>query len=211
MSVLGGSGPADSVSCTAGASSSIRGAPFRAVEFRASGNEPGWTLDILADRLVFVSHDGAERAITPRPAPQREPESGATMYVAVTEAHRLTPTSILRRLHERRAIRRGGRDPPRRPTVSWVRPSVHVFVGPPTCDQNPNCVSPEERDASEDLAVDRVAADRGVRHWRRRAGSPAQARSADVGLDAFSPVTDDYDPWDNAFTGKIEKITIDVK
>ena len=35
--------------------------------------------------------------------------------------------------------------------------------------------------------------------------------TADVGLDAFSPVTDDYDPWDNAFTGKIDKITIDLK
>ena len=32
--------------------------------------------------------------------------------------------------------------------------------------------------------------------------------TADVGVDAWSPVTDDYDPWDNAFTGTIHKITI---
>ena len=32
--------------------------------------------------------------------------------------------------------------------------------------------------------------------------------TADVGVDAWSPVTDDYDPWDNAFTGTIRKITI---
>ena len=32
--------------------------------------------------------------------------------------------------------------------------------------------------------------------------------TADVGVDAFSPVTDDYDPWDNAFTGTINKIVI---
>ena len=32
--------------------------------------------------------------------------------------------------------------------------------------------------------------------------------TADVGFDAWSPVTDDYDPWDNAFTGTIHDITI---
>ena len=32
--------------------------------------------------------------------------------------------------------------------------------------------------------------------------------TADVGVDAWSPVTDDYDPWDNAFTGTIKQITI---
>ncbi len=32
--------------------------------------------------------------------------------------------------------------------------------------------------------------------------------TADVGVDAWSPVIDDYDPWDNAFTGTIRKITI---
>jgi hypothetical protein len=34
---------------------------------------------------------------------------------------------------------------------------------------------------------------------------------ADVGMDQFSPATDEYDPWNNAFTGKIEKITINLK
>jgi hypothetical protein len=32
--------------------------------------------------------------------------------------------------------------------------------------------------------------------------------TADGGLDAFSPVTDDYDPWDNGYTGTIHEITI---
>ena len=27
--------------------------------------------------------------------------------------------------------------------------------------------------------------------------------TADVGMDGWSPVTDAYDPWDNAFTGTI--------
>ena len=34
---------------------------------------------------------------------------------------------------------------------------------------------------------------------------------ADVGMDQFSPVTSDYDPWDNAFTGTIQKITVQLK
>jgi hypothetical protein len=30
-------------------------------------------------------------------------------------------------------------------------------------------------------------------------------------MDAYSPVTDDYDPWDNAFTGKIKIIRVKDK
>ena len=32
--------------------------------------------------------------------------------------------------------------------------------------------------------------------------------TADVGMDAYSPVTDDYDPWDNAFTGTINTVKV---
>jgi arylsulfatase A-like enzyme len=32
--------------------------------------------------------------------------------------------------------------------------------------------------------------------------------TADIGEDAYSPVTDDYDPWDNAFTGTINTVKI---
>jgi arylsulfatase len=34
------------------------------------------------------------------------------------------------------------------------------------------------------------------------------AETANIGEDAYSPVTTDYDPWDNAFTGTIDKVTI---
>ncbi|WP_235025245.1 LamG domain-containing protein [Caballeronia terrestris] len=34
------------------------------------------------------------------------------------------------------------------------------------------------------------------------------AETANIGEDAYSPVTNDYDPWDNAFTGTIAKVTI---
>ncbi len=37
------------------------------------------------------------------------------------------------------------------------------------------------------------------------------AETANVGEDAFSPVTKDYDPWDNAFTGTIDNIVVKHK
>ena len=38
-----------------------------------------------------------------------------------------------------------------------------------------------------------------------------RGRDADIGKDDYSPVTKDYDPWDNAFTGTIRKVTIQLK
>ena len=32
--------------------------------------------------------------------------------------------------------------------------------------------------------------------------------TADVGMDAQTPVTDDYDPWQNAFTGTINTVKV---
>jgi putative lipoprotein len=60
----------------------------RGVEFRATGNEPGWLLEVQPDRIVFAGA-GGEQAIVPRPAPAVDPAQGATTYAAATEAHRL--------------------------------------------------------------------------------------------------------------------------
>ena len=35
--------------------------------------------------------------------------------------------------------------------------------------------------------------------------------TADVGVDEATPVTEDYEERDNEFTGKIEKVTVEVK
>ena len=35
--------------------------------------------------------------------------------------------------------------------------------------------------------------------------------TADIGMDCYSPVTDDYDPWDNAFTGTINTVKVKHK
>ena len=37
------------------------------------------------------------------------------------------------------------------------------------------------------------------------------AETADIGMDSYSPVTDDYDPWDNAFTGTINTVKVKHK
>jgi len=36
------------------------------------------------------------------------------------------------------------------------------------------------------------------------------AETADIGRDGYSPVTTDYDAWDNAFTGTIQKISVQL-
>jgi putative lipoprotein len=65
-------------------------ARVRGVEFRATGNEPGWTLEILPDRLTFVGGYGSDRVATPRPMPSTGPGPDEEVYAAVTEARRLT-------------------------------------------------------------------------------------------------------------------------
>ena len=63
-------------------------ARLRGVDFRATGNEPGWSLEMLQDWIVFLDQGGA-RVTTPRPAPQVDPASGETVYAAETDAHRI--------------------------------------------------------------------------------------------------------------------------
>jgi heat shock protein HslJ/uncharacterized membrane protein len=75
--------------CTESRAGSIRAdARLRGVDFRATGNEPGWALEVLQDRIVFLDQGGA-RLTVPRPAPQVDPESGETVYAAETDGHRL--------------------------------------------------------------------------------------------------------------------------
>ena len=66
----------------------VEDARARGVEFRATGNEPGWVLEVLADRIVFIDAYGARRVATPRPA-RLGGAAGDEVYVATTESHRL--------------------------------------------------------------------------------------------------------------------------
>jgi arylsulfatase len=54
----------------------------------------------------------------------------------------------------------------------------------------------------------KVAAGR-IEHTQ--AGIFSADETADVGVDDATPVSDAYKAWDNAFTGKILKVTVDVK
>ena len=68
----------------------LEDARARGVEFRASGNEPGWVWELLADRMVFIGAYGAERVTTSRSeAPGGTTPAGA-VYAGAAEAHRLT-------------------------------------------------------------------------------------------------------------------------
>jgi uncharacterized membrane protein len=66
----------------------VEDARARGVEFRGTGNEPGWVLELFADRMIFIDGYGARRVATPRPARQGG-ASGDEVYIAVTESHRL--------------------------------------------------------------------------------------------------------------------------
>jgi len=46
---------------------------------------------------------------------------------------------------------------------------------------------------------------------RTQPGIFSADETADVGVDDATPVTEVYKAWDNAFTGKILKVTVDVK
>jgi heat shock protein HslJ/uncharacterized membrane protein len=62
-------------------------------DFRAIGQEPGWTLDLAETRGIrFVTADGTTRAFTPMPTPAGDAAGGGLTYTARSEAHALTVT-----------------------------------------------------------------------------------------------------------------------
>lgn len=67
----------------------------RGVKFRAIGQEPGWLLEVLRERIELRYDYGQERASVPLPPRRVDPVSGASVYAARTEAHvlevRITP------------------------------------------------------------------------------------------------------------------------
>ncbi|MGH7726613.1 MAG: MliC family protein [Candidatus Eiseniibacteriota bacterium] len=65
-------------------------AKLRGIDFRATGNEPGWMLEIAdGARIDLVLDYGATSVHTPAPPPTVD---GRAVYHAVTEAHDLTVT-----------------------------------------------------------------------------------------------------------------------
>jgi putative lipoprotein len=63
------------------------------VEFRAVGQEPGWTLDLDQGRwLRFIGGYGATWILTPAPAPVRDSALGSVTYTAQADGHTLVAT-----------------------------------------------------------------------------------------------------------------------
>ena len=76
--------------CTESPAGSIRAdARLRGVDFRATGHDPGWMLEVLRDRILFVEGQGAERVTVPRPTARVDSVNGETVYAAETEGHRV--------------------------------------------------------------------------------------------------------------------------
>ena len=56
-----------------------------APRFRGVGQEPGWTVDVFADRIAFVGDYGEREVVVPRPEPERR--GRRTRYRVSTEAN----------------------------------------------------------------------------------------------------------------------------
>ena len=67
----------------------IEDAKLRGMDFWATGNEPGWTLEIGSDSLVFVTGYGAERHVFPGPEPRVDNEAGIAEWQAEADGHAL--------------------------------------------------------------------------------------------------------------------------
>lgn len=58
--------------------------------FRATGNEPGWRLDIGADEMTLLTDTGQTRIVAPTPPAERV--DGTRKYRTLTQDHKLTVT-----------------------------------------------------------------------------------------------------------------------
>ncbi|HEY7542621.1 MAG TPA: MliC family protein [Methylomirabilota bacterium] len=68
----------------------LEDARARGVQFRASGNEPGWVWELMADRMIFVGAYGADRVTTSKvDAPRASTRDGAE-YLGVAGSRRMT-------------------------------------------------------------------------------------------------------------------------
>ena len=67
----------------------IEDAKLRGMDFWATGNEPGWTLEIGPDSLVLVTGYGAERHVFPGTEPQVDNDAGIATWQVEAAGHAL--------------------------------------------------------------------------------------------------------------------------
>jgi putative lipoprotein len=67
-------------------------AQVRGAKFRGFGQEPGWHLEIHAERIVFVYRYGDRRAVLPNSGVISDPEQPVRAWEATTEEHEFSVT-----------------------------------------------------------------------------------------------------------------------
>ena len=68
-------------------------AKLRGVDFRATGNEPGWYLEIANGKsILFVTDYGARRHVFPATEPRIHQEAAMTVFETANDAHALSVT-----------------------------------------------------------------------------------------------------------------------
>jgi uncharacterized membrane protein len=68
----------------------VEDARARGVQLRAAGNEPGWVLELLPDRMIFIGAYGAQRVTTSRAEGASTATQEGTVYTGIAGSHRLT-------------------------------------------------------------------------------------------------------------------------
>lgn len=65
-------------------------AKFRGIDFRAVGNEPGWSLEISKDNLVFITDYGEQTRVYPNPTYTTKQEERTTTFTAYADSSKIT-------------------------------------------------------------------------------------------------------------------------
>ena len=65
----------------------LEDAKLRGVDFRGTGNEPGWVLEIGPDRILFSYDYGEGRAVFPMLTPEQDNAGRRTVYSGRNEEH----------------------------------------------------------------------------------------------------------------------------
>ncbi len=75
-----------------GPASVIEKAKLGGADFWATGNEPGWTLELFSDHLVLVTNYGELRIEVPVGEPIEDPMARTTVFSATSEEHEVVVT-----------------------------------------------------------------------------------------------------------------------
>lgn len=70
----------------------VESAKLRGNDYWATGNEPGWSLELGPERMVFVTDYGESRYEAPTPEPASDSSSRTTTWSSIADGHDLVVT-----------------------------------------------------------------------------------------------------------------------